>query len=108
MPEFPALPEDELWMQRAIVCAEHAARAGEVPVGAMIVQNGQCIVEAGNAPIALSDPTAHAEIQALRQAGQVQRNYRLVDCTLYVTLEPCIMCVGALIHARVVRVVFGA
>lgn len=88
--------------------ALRAAREGEVPVGAVVVKDGQAIGEGWNRPIGAHDPTAHAEIQALRAAAQVLGNYRLPDTTLYVTLEPCAMCAGAIIHARVRRVVFGA
>ena len=100
---------DEYWMQQAYEQAASAALIGEIPVGAIIVSNNQIIGAGFNAPISLDDPTAHAEIQAIRQACQVLENYRLPDdATLYVTLEPCTMCVGALIHARIKRVVFGA
>jgi tRNA(adenine34) deaminase len=95
-------------MQRALVLADAAAAAGEVPVGAVLVQNGVVIGEGANGPIDHHDPTAHAEILALRQGALLQNNYRLPDSVLYVTIEPCLMCVGALIHARVGRVVFGA
>ncbi len=99
--------QDEMWMQQALLLAEHAAAAGEVPVGAVLVRNGEKIAEGWNQPIALNDPTAHAEIVTLRAAAQVLGNYRLNDCTLYVTLEPCPMCAGALVHARVKRVVYA-
>ena len=95
-------------MGRALALAERAEAAGEVPVGAVLVSGGEVVGEGWNHPIAARDPTAHAEIQALRQAGQRLGAYRLPGTTLYVTLEPCPMCVGALIHARVARVVFGA
>jgi len=96
-------------MLEALDCARAAAAAGEVPVGAVLVDaNGERLARAANAPIASHDPTAHAEIVALREAGRVQRNYRLPGCTLYVTLEPCAMCVGALVHARIARLVFAA
>lgn len=99
---------DEYWMQLAYEQAALAATQGEIPVGAILVSNGQVIGAGYNAPIKLSDPTAHAEIQALRAACQSLNNYRLPeDTTLYVTLEPCTMCVGALIHARIQRVVFA-
>jgi tRNA(adenine34) deaminase len=88
--------------------AVRAAREGEVPVGAVLVRDGKVIGEGWNRPIGANDPTAHAEIQALRAAGQAISNYRLTGTTLYVTLEPCAMCAGAIIHARVERVVFGA
>jgi tRNA(adenine34) deaminase len=99
---------DEVWMQQALELAHSAEVAGEVPVGAIIVKDGQIIGVGVNAPIAGHDPTAHAEIQALRAAGQTLQNYRLVDSTLYVTLEPCPMCAGALVNARVSRLVYGA
>lgn len=95
-------------MTRAIALAERAAEAGEVPVGAVLVKAGGVIGEGWNQPITLSDSTAHAEVMALREAGQRLGNYRLVDSVLYVTLEPCIMCAGAVTHARVARVVYGA
>ncbi len=99
---------DQYWMRRALRLAEQAAREGEVPVGALLVKNGQLVAEGWNRPIIQNDPSAHAEIRVLRAAGQALANYRLVDTTLYVTLEPCTMCAGAIIHARVARVVFGA
>lgn len=99
---------DEYWMQFAYAQAALAASMGEVPVGAVIVSQGQVLGQGYNTPIHLHDPTAHAEIQALRQACLSLENYRLpTDATLYVTLEPCTMCVGALIHARIQRVVFA-
>ncbi|MCW8934559.1 MAG: tRNA adenosine(34) deaminase TadA [Gammaproteobacteria bacterium] len=98
----------EYWMQRAIQLAQQAANEDEVPVGAVIVKDNQLIAEGWNQPIQSHDPSAHAEIMAIRNAGQVLNNYRLVDTTMYVTLEPCSMCVGAIIHARVQRLVFGA
>ncbi|GAA5630276.1 tRNA-specific adenosine deaminase [Acinetobacter calcoaceticus] len=99
---------DEYWMQLAYEQAALAASQGEIPVGAVLVSDDQVIGAGYNAPIKLSDPTAHAEIQALRAACQSLNNYRLPeDTTLYVTLEPCTMCVGALVHARVKRVVFA-
>ena len=99
---------DEHFMQLALAQAELAAQAGEVPVGAVVVQDGQVIATGRNAPIEGHDPTAHAEIAALRAAAQTLGNYRLPDCTLYVTLEPCAMCSGAMLHARLKRVVYGA
>lgn len=99
---------DEFWMQQALQLAAQAAAAGEVPVGAVLVRNGEKIAEGWNQPIALNDPTAHAEIVTLRAAAHALGNYRLNDCTLYVTLEPCPMCAGALVHARVKRVVYAA
>ena len=95
-------------MQRALELAQQAEKYGEVPVGAVLVKNGEIIAEGWNQPISANDPTAHAEIMALRAGAQALDNYRLVDTTLYVTLEPCIMCMGAIIHARVQRLVYGA
>lgn len=99
---------DELFMARALELAHCAYAKEEVPVGAVLVQNSRIIGEGFNQPITLHDPTAHAEILAIRQASQLIGNYRLVDTTLYVTLEPCAMCVGAMIHARISRLVFAA
>lgn len=96
------------FMQLALVLANEAANNGEVPVGAIVVKNGEVIGRGSNTPIGLHDPTAHAEIQAMRQAAAHTGNYRLVDCTLYVTLEPCAMCAGAMQHARIAKLVFGA
>jgi tRNA(adenine34) deaminase len=95
-------------MEQALALARRGAGEGEVPVGAVVVLNGAILGEGWNRPIAANDPTAHAEIQALRDAGQRLGNYRLPGTTLYVTLEPCVMCAGAIIHARVARVVYGA
>ena len=95
-------------MGEAIALARSAAARGEVPVGAIVVRDDAIIGRGGNAPIAQNDPTAHAEIAALREAAAIVRNYRLVDCTLYVTIEPCVMCAGAIVHARIARLVFGA
>lgn len=95
-------------MRRALELARHAERAGEVPVGAVVVCQGEAIGEGWNQPIMAHDPSAHAEMVAIRAAANHQRNYRLPDTTLYVTLEPCAMCAGAIVHARVARVVFGA
>ena len=95
-------------MRRALGLAVQTGEAGEVPVGALLVLDDAIIAEGANRPIGLSDPTAHAEIEVLRQAGQVLGNYRLLDTTLYVTMEPCPMCAAALVHARVKRLVFGA
>jgi len=100
--------DDERYLERALALAEAAARQGEVPVGAVLVCAGAVIGEGWNRPISSADPTAHAEIVALRAAAASRRNYRLPGSTMYVTLEPCAMCSGALIHARVARVVFGA
>ena len=99
---------DEIYMRRAIFLAAEAEQAGEVPVGALLVVGDRVLAEGRNSPIALNDPTAHAEMIALRAAAQVAGNYRLEDATLYVTLEPCVMCAGALVSARVRRLVFGA
>lgn len=99
---------DRYWMEQAVSLAWQAERAGEVPVGAILLHQNQIIGRGHNAPILRQDPTAHAEILALRDAAQGVGNYRLPDTTLYVTLEPCCMCAGAIIHARVARVVFGA
>lgn len=101
-------PEDIGFMQLALRQAQAAADAGEVPVGAVVVRAGQVIASAHNAPLGSHDPTAHAEVNAMRSAAQALGNYRLDDCTLYVTLEPCAMCSGAALHARFKRVVFGA
>jgi len=101
-------PRDYFWMEKAIQLAELAAKNQEVPVGAVLVFNDQLIGEGFNHPISECDPTAHAEIIALRAGAKKINNYRLLNSTLYVTLEPCIMCVGAIVHARVARVVFGA
>lgn len=99
---------DEQWMTYALELAEKAAALGEVPVGAVVVRDNESIGEGWNCPISESDPTAHAEIKALRDAGLKQQNYRLPNATLYVTIEPCTMCAGALIHSRITRVVYGA
>ncbi|MEN0037063.1 MAG: tRNA adenosine(34) deaminase TadA [Cellvibrio sp.] len=99
--------DDEHWMRHAIVLAAKGEVLGEVPVGAVIVQDGKIIGEGFNQPISSHDPTAHAEIIALRNAAQQIQNYRLIGSTIYVTLEPCTMCVGALVHARIARLVFG-
>jgi len=100
--------QDRDWMRQALVLARRAAEAGEVPVGAVLVRGAEVIGEGWNQPIGASDPTAHAEIIALRVAAARIGNYRLVDSTLYVTLEPCPMCAGAMVHSRVARVVYGA
>jgi len=98
----------EKWMELAIQQALLAEKMDEVPVGAVLVQDNQLIASAHNQPISNNDPTAHAEIQLLRKAGEKLNNYRLPNTTLYVTLEPCTMCLGAMIHARISRIVFGA
>jgi tRNA(adenine34) deaminase len=100
--------EDESFMQRALDLARRAGAEGEVPVGAVVVSDGRIIGEGWNRPIAASDPTAHAEILAMRAASTAQKNYRLTGATLYVTLEPCDMCLGAMFHARIARAVYGA
>jgi len=99
---------DEDWMRHALTLAQRAAEEGEVPVGAVVVCDGELLGAGWNRPIATHDPSAHAEIMALREAGQRAGNYRLPGATLYVTLEPCPMCCGAMVHARIARVVFGA
>ena len=100
--------KDIKWMQRALELARKAEAAGEVPVGAVLVKDDQVIAEGWNQPIISHDATSHAEIMAMREAGIKLSNYRLIDTTMYVTLEPCSMCVGAMIHARVAKVVYGA
>ena len=102
------MTSDNEFMQLALDLAHVAALAGEVPVGAIVVKDGAVIGRGSNTPIALHDPTAHAEIMAMRQAAVYLGNYRLVGCTLYVTLEPCAMCSGAVQHARIAKLVYGA
>ncbi len=99
---------DSYWMAKAIEMAKKAEQNDEIPVGAVLVKDGELVAAGFNYSIGLHDPSAHAEMQCLRQAGKVIENYRLLDTTLYVTLEPCAMCAGALVHSRVARVVFGA
>lgn len=99
---------DEFWMRRALELARRGEAVGEVPVGAVVVLEGKQIGAAWNSPVSSLDPTAHAEILALRQAAAAIQNYRLGGATLYVTLEPCVMCAGAIVHARIGRLVFGA
>lgn len=101
-------PSDEAWMRVALALAERAAGEGEVPVGAVLVRDGESLGQGWNRPILDHDPSAHAEIVALREAAARTKNYRLPGTTLYVTLEPCAMCAGAIIHARVARLVFAA
>jgi tRNA(adenine34) deaminase len=98
----------ELWMEEALRCAQRGLEAGEVPVGAVVVCNGQIVGRGWNRNITDSDPTAHAEIVALREAGAAIGNHRLGECELFVTIEPCVMCAGAMVHARIRRLVYGA
>jgi len=100
--------DDEFFMRQALVEAQKSLKKDEVPVGAVLVSNNEIVSRAHNEPIAKNDPTAHAEIIAFRKAGSKRSNYRLPDCDLYVTLEPCAMCLGAAVHARIRRLVFGA
>jgi len=100
--------QDELWMEEALRAAQRALEAGEVPVGAVVVFDGRIVGRGHNRNLADNDPTAHAEIVALRQAGNVLGNHRLVNCELFATIEPCAMCAGALLHARIRRLVYGA
>ena len=104
----PPQSDDEKFMKLAIELAHKAEQQNEIPVGAVVVANGEVIGEGFNQSIMLNDPSAHAEMIAIRQAGEKLNNYRLLDCTLYVTLEPCPMCAGLLVHSRVQRIVFGA
>jgi len=99
---------DELWMEEALREAQRALALGEVPVGAVVVNEGRIVGRGCNRPLSANDPTAHAEILALRGAGQTIGNYRLLDCDLYVTVEPCAMCAGAITHARIRRLIYGA
>jgi tRNA(adenine34) deaminase len=99
---------DELWMEEALRCAQRALEAGEVPIGAVVVHRGGIVGRGWNRNITDSDPTAHAEIVALREAGATVGNHRLGDCNLFVTIEPCAMCAGAMVHARIGRLVYGA
>ena len=99
---------DEIFMRVALELARKAASLGEVPVGAVVVKDGGIVGHGFNAPISRNDPSAHAEMTALRDAAQRLGNYRLVDCELFVTLEPCLMCAGAVMHARITRLVYGA
>jgi len=102
------LASDDEWMGEALALARAAAACVEVPVGAIVVKDGAIVGRGGNAPIAGNDPTAHAEIMALREAARALGNYRLPGCSLFVTIEPCAMCAGAILHARIARLVFGA
>ena len=99
---------DELWMEEALRSAQRALEAGEVPVGAVVVSEGRIVGRGWNRNIADSDPTAHAEIVALREAGATVGNHRLAECELFATIEPCPMCAGALVHARIKRLIYGA
>lgn len=105
--EVEQAERDEFWMRHAMNLAAKGEAHGEVPVGAVIVKDNQVIGEGWNQPISSHDPTAHAEVIAIRMAAQALKNYRLPGCTLYVTLEPCTMCVGALVHARIERLIYG-
>ena len=107
-PDFDERLLDELWMEEALRAAQRALEAGEVPVGAVVVRDGKIIGRGWNRNIANYDPTAHAEVLALREAGASVGNHRLGDCDLFVTIEPCAMCAGALVHARIKRLVYGA
>ena len=107
-PTGEALRSDELWMEEALRCAQRALEMDEVPVGAIVVCDGKIIARGWNRNIADADPTAHAEIVALREAGATIGNHRLGDCELFVTIEPCPMCAGAMVHARIPRLVYGA
>jgi tRNA(adenine34) deaminase len=102
------MQDDEHWMGLALAEAARAARAGEVPIGAVVVLDGRLLASGHNAPIARHDPTAHAEIIALREAARGAGNYRLPGAILYATIEPCVMCCGAAVHARIARLVYGA
>jgi tRNA(adenine34) deaminase len=104
----PPLPSDELWMEEALRCAQRALEADEVPVGAVVVCDGRIVGRGWNRNLTDFDPSAHAEIVALREAGQALDNHRLGTCELFATIEPCAMCAGAAIHARVRRLVYGA
>ena len=99
---------DETFMGIALKNAKLAMKSGEIPIGAVLVRDGKIIAQGHNQPIQKCDPTAHAEIVVLRKAASIEGNYRLVDCELFVTIEPCIMCVGAMLHARIRRIIFGA
>ena len=99
---------DEYWMAQALMLADKAEAEGEIPVGAIVVQDDKIIAQGWNRSICTHDPSAHAEMLAIRSAGQHLKNYRMLDCTLYVTLEPCSMCAGLLVHSRIKRLVYGA
>ena len=102
------VPTDELWMEEALRCAQRAFEAGEVPIGAVVVCQNEVIGRGWNSNLTNSDPTAHAEMMALREAGKNVGNHRLSDCELFATIEPCAMCAGALVHARIKRLIYGA
>lgn len=102
------LRPDEFWMEEALREGVRAQAAGEVPVGAVVVHEGRILGRGSNRPISSNDPSAHAEIIAMREAGQALGNYRLADCDLFVTMEPCAMCAGAMVHARIRRLIYGA
>ena len=104
----PLTTHDELWMEEALRSAQRALEAGEVPVGAVVVCEGRMVARGWNRNLGDSDPTAHAEIIALREAGATVGNHRLADCELFVTIEPCAMCAGAMVHARIKRLIYGA
>ena len=104
----PIVTPDEIWMEEALRAAQRALEAGEVPVGAVVVCDGKIVGRGWNRNLTDSDPTAHAEIVALREAGAAVGNHRLLDCELFATIEPCAMCAGALVHARIKRLVYGA
>jgi tRNA(adenine34) deaminase len=108
MENINIVDKDIFWMKQALALAKKSLDHGEIPIGALIIKNQKLISGAFNMPITTSDPTAHAEILVLRKAGQLTKNYRLPDTTLYTTIEPCTMCIGAMIHARISRLVFGA
>jgi tRNA(adenine34) deaminase len=108
MSEGATQDSDELWMQEALRCAQHALDGGEVPVGAVVVHQGKIVGRGSNRNLTDCDPTAHAEVVALREAGTTIGNHRLSNCDLFATIEPCAMCAGALVHARIRRLVYGA
>jgi tRNA(adenine34) deaminase len=108
MSEGVTQDSDELWMQEALRCAQHALDGGEVPVGAVVVHQGKIVGRGSNRNLTDCDPTAHAEVVALREAGTTIGNHRLSNCDLFATIEPCAMCAGALVHARIRRLVYGA
>ena len=102
------IDQDQYWMQKALEYADKAEQQNEIPVGAVLVKNGELVSAGWNQSISNHDPSAHAEMMAVREAGKKIENYRLIDCTLYVTLEPCPMCAGLLVHSRIKRLVYGA